>query len=119
MKRTLPAFITALAVLVAAEQSSAQGRNVEIEVVPVSDHVYMLIGAGGNIGMSVGDDGVFLIDDQFEWMTGKIMAAVESVTDQPVRFVANTHWHGDHTGGNENIGEAGAIIVAHETCASA
>ena len=72
------------------------------------------MGQGGNIGLSVGDDGAFLIDDQFAPLTDKILAAVAEVTDQPVRWVLNTHWHGDHTGGNENLGVAGAMIVAHE-----
>jgi glyoxylase-like metal-dependent hydrolase (beta-lactamase superfamily II) len=87
---------------------------VEIETISVADGLYVLVGAGGNIGLSVGEDGAFLIDDQFAPLTDRIKAAVAAVTDQPVRFVLNTHWHGDHTGGNENLGEAGALIVAHE-----
>jgi cyclase len=75
--------------------------------------VYMLTGAGGNIGLSLGADAAFLVDDQYAPLTAKIIAAVKSVTDQPIRFVVNTHWHGDHTGGNENIGKTGALIVAH------
>ncbi len=74
----------------------------------------MLVGAGGNIGLSVGDDGAFIIDDQFAPLTEKILAAVGALTSEPVRWVLNTHWHGDHTGGNENLGEAGAMIVAHK-----
>ncbi len=74
----------------------------------------MLTGRGGNIGLSVGDDGAFLIDDQFAPLTEKILAAVAEVSDDPVEFVVNTHWHGDHTGGNENLGKAGALIVAHD-----
>ena len=88
--------------------------DVEVQVHPVADGVYMLTGRGGNIGLSVGEDGAFLIDDQFAPLTDKIQAAVATVSDQPIRFVVNTHLHGDHTGGNENLGEAGAIIVAHE-----
>lgn len=65
-------------------------------------------------GLSVGDDGAFLIDDQFAPLTEKIQAAVAAQTSEPVRFVVNTHWHGDHTGGNEEWGEMGALIVAHE-----
>jgi glyoxylase-like metal-dependent hydrolase (beta-lactamase superfamily II) len=76
--------------------------------------VYVLFGQGGNIGVSVGEDGVFMIDDQFAPLTGKILEAVAALTDQPVKFLINTHWHGDHTGGNENLGSEGAIIVAHE-----
>ena len=75
--------------------------------------VYMLTGAGGNIGVSTGSDGTFLIDDQYAPLTPKIIAAVAAITPQPIKFVVNTHWHGDHTGGNENIGKAGALIVAH------
>lgn len=75
--------------------------------------VYVLTGAGGNIGVSTGSDGTFLVDDQYAPLTPKILAAVASITAQPIRFVVNTHWHGDHTGGNENIGKAGALIVAH------
>ena len=86
---------------------------VEIETVQLEDDLFMLIGSGGNIGLSVGEDGAFLVDDQFAPLTEKILAAISEVTDEPVRWVLNTHWHGDHTGGNENLGEAGAMIVAH------
>ncbi len=88
--------------------------QVEIETVQLETDLFMLMGQGGNIGLSVGDDGAFLIDDQFAPLTDKILAAVAEVTEQPVRWVLNTHWHGDHTGGNENLGAAGAMIVAHE-----
>jgi glyoxylase-like metal-dependent hydrolase (beta-lactamase superfamily II) len=74
----------------------------------------MLAGSGGNIGISVGSDDVFMIDDQYAPLTPKIRAAIATVSPKPVRFLLNTHWHGDHTGGNENMGGAGAIIVAHE-----
>lgn len=87
--------------------------DVEITTIPLESDLFMLIGRGGNIGLSVGEDGAFLIDDQFAPLTEKILAAVAEVTDQPVRWVLNTHWHGDHTGGNENLGNAGAMIVAH------
>ena len=73
-----------------------------------------MVGAGGNLGLSVGEDGAFLIDDQFAPLSGKIMAAIAEVTDADVEFLLNTHWHGDHTGGNEAFGNAGAIIVAHD-----
>ncbi len=88
--------------------------EVQIETLKLADGVYMLIGAGGNIGVSAGDDGVVLIDDQMAPLTDKIKAAVSEITDRPIRFVLNTHWHGDHTGGNENLGKAGAVIVAHD-----
>jgi len=76
--------------------------------------VYMLTGSGGNIGLSVGDDAAFLVDDQFAPLTPKIIAAVAGVTSKPIKFVVNTHWHGDHTGGNENLGKTGALLVAHD-----
>lgn len=91
-----------------------QMADVEIETVPVARGVYMLIGEGGNIGVSVGEDGVILVDDQYAPLTDRIRAAVAEITDQPIRFLINTHWHQDHTGGNENFGEAGTLIFAHE-----
>ena len=74
----------------------------------------MLVGAGGNIGVSAGPDGVLLIDDQFAPLTDKIRAAVAKQSPAPIRFLVNTHWHGDHTGGNANFAKGGSIIVAHE-----
>jgi cyclase len=88
--------------------------NVQITAESLGGGVYMMMGSGGNIGVSVGDDGVFVIDDQFAPLTDKILAAIAVITSEPVRFVFNTHWHGDHTGGNENMGQTGALIVAHE-----
>jgi len=85
-----------------------------IKVTPVAGGVYMLQGAGGNIGLSVGNDDAFMVDDQFAPLTPRIRAAIATVTAKPVRFLLNTHWHGDHTGGNENMKGAGAIIVAHQ-----
>ena len=87
---------------------------VEIRTVPLGGGVYMLMGSGGNIGLSVGEDGAFIVDDQFAPLTEKIKAAIAEVTDRPVEWVLNTHWHGDHTGGNENFGGSGALIVAHD-----
>jgi glyoxylase-like metal-dependent hydrolase (beta-lactamase superfamily II) len=104
--------LAALAATPLAAQQSTQ--DVRIEVVPVAAGVHMLVGRGGNIGLSTGADGVFLIDDQYAPLTEKIVAAVRTVSDGPIRFVLNTHWHGDHTGGNENLGRAGALIVAHD-----
>lgn len=88
--------------------------DVEINTTLVRDGVHVLEGAGGNVGLVVGERGAFVIDDQYAPLTDKILAAIESVTDQPVRFVFNTHWHGDHTGGNENMAGEGALIVAHD-----
>lgn len=100
--------------LVAAVPLSAQTEDVQIRAQQLSDNVWVLFGQGGNIGVSAGEDGVFLIDDQFAPLTEKILAALGDITDESVRFVFNTHWHGDHTGGNENLGAAGALIVAHD-----
>ncbi|MGB3612370.1 MAG: MBL fold metallo-hydrolase [Elainellaceae cyanobacterium] len=97
--------------------SAAQEQDfsdVAIETVPVAENLYMLLGEGGNIGVLAGDDGVFLIDDQFAPLTDKILAAVGEISEQPIRFLVNTHWHFDHTGGNENLGNAGVLIVAHD-----
>lgn len=115
-----PCAITALtltAALLAPAAAPAQGQDlsdVEIETILAGEGVWMLVGAGGNIGVSAGEDGVFLIDDQYAPLTDKIRTAVARINGQDVRFVLNTHWHGDHTGGNENLGEAGALIVAHD-----
>ena len=113
MRRTLPFF----AMLALASPGFASSQNfdaVEIQTQQVSSGVYMLLGQGGNIGVFIGEDGVFVIDDQFAPLTDKILAAIGVITSEPVRFVFNTHWHGDHTGGNENLAGVGAVIVAHE-----
>lgn len=107
---------TSIAILSLGNPSLAQPQDftkVEIKTVPVQEGVYMLVGEGGNIGVSAGEDGVFLIDDQFAPLTAKIQAAIDQITDKPIRFLLNTHWHFDHTGGNENFGKAGVVIVAH------
>ena len=98
----------------AEAQPQDEWEAVEVRVVTISDGLHMLVGRGGNIGLSVGEDGTFLIDDQFAPLTDKIVAAVRTVTPDPVRFIVNTHFHGDHSGGNENFGKRGSIIVAHD-----
>jgi len=87
--------------------------KVTIEVQKVSGNVYMLKGAGGNIAVLVGDDGIVIVDDQFAPLAPKIRAALKGISDKPVKFVVNTHWHGDHTGGNVAFSNE-ASIVAHE-----
>lgn len=109
--RILSAILVMIFIRPAAAQEMA---DVKIQTTHLSGGVYMLSGRGGNIGLSVGEDGVFLIDDQYAPLTAKIKTAIAKITDKPIVFVVNTHWHGDHTGGNENLGKAGAIIVAHE-----
>ena len=92
----------------------AAQNEVVIKTDKLSDHVYMLTGQGGNIGLSIGEDGVFVIDDQFARLTPKILAAIRAITDQPIVYVVNTHFHGDHTGGNANLEKEGAKIIAHD-----
>lgn len=101
----------ALAGAAAAQQDLSR---VEIKAEQLSPTTWMLTGAGGNLALSAGEDAAFLVDDQFAPLTTRIETAVAKVTSKPIRFVINSHWHFDHTGGNENLGKAGALIVAHE-----
>lgn len=106
---------TALAALLLATPAAAQDfSQVEIETTKVAEGVYALKGAGGNLGLVVGSDRAFLIDDQYAPLVPKIRAAIAAVTDKPVSFVLNTHWHGDHVGGNEAFAETGTLVVAHD-----
>lgn len=114
MKNTLRLLAAAAAVAATAAVAQQDFSKVEIQATKITETTWMLTGAGGNLGLSVGEDAVFLIDDQFAPLTPKINAAIAKITKQPVKFVLNTHWHYDHTGGNENFGRAGSIIVAHE-----
>jgi len=86
----------------------------EIRIERLAPGVAVLFGRGGNIGLSYGDDGNILIDDQYAPATERVVAAVRTLDPDPIRFVINTHWHGDHTGGNENLGRAGTVVVAHD-----
>jgi glyoxylase-like metal-dependent hydrolase (beta-lactamase superfamily II) len=115
MKHT--SLLVCLGILLATGIARGQQEDfskITIKTTKLADGMYMLEGSGGNIGVSVGDDGVILVDDQFAPLTPKIQEAVSKITPRPIRFVINTHWHGDHVGGNENLGTAGAVIVAHD-----
>jgi glyoxylase-like metal-dependent hydrolase (beta-lactamase superfamily II) len=94
-------------------QSFAQQSPVKIEAHQLADNIYMITGQGGNIGLLTGAEGSFLIDDQFAPLTEKIIEVVRSVGGEVPRFLINTHFHGDHTGGNENLGKAGTLIISH------
>jgi glyoxylase-like metal-dependent hydrolase (beta-lactamase superfamily II) len=102
----------ALSLAGAAIAQQADMDAVEITVQPIKPGVAVLFGFGGNIGVSHGEDGTIIVDDQFAPLTGKIQAAIAGMGASPVKYVVNTHWHFDHAQGNENFGKAGAIIVA-------
>jgi cyclase len=107
------ALVGALAALAGAAFAQQEDfSKVEIKVTKVSGNVYMLEGAGGNIAASVGDDGIVIVDDQFAPLADKIRAALKGITDKPLRFVVNTHYHFDHTGGNLPFKDA--TIIAHD-----
>jgi glyoxylase-like metal-dependent hydrolase (beta-lactamase superfamily II) len=102
--------------LLAFGLAAAQDQDfskVQMKVTKVAGNVYMLQGAGGNIGASVGDDGIVIVDDQYAPLAEKIQAALKGITDKPVRFIINTHYHGDHTGGNAYF-QKQAPIIAHD-----
>src|ERR1700741_3061031 len=97
-------------------QENRDFSKVQIKVTKVSGNIYMLEGEGGNIAASVGDDGIVIVDDQYAPLAEKIQAALKElkITDKPVRFVINTHYHGDHTGGNVPFSTAGSTVIAQD-----
>jgi glyoxylase-like metal-dependent hydrolase (beta-lactamase superfamily II) len=113
VKYQLAGFVSTGVAVCAIALAQQPPADVQIQTQKITDNVYMLLGEGGNVGVTVGADGVAIIDDQFDRMVPKIRAAVAMIADQPIRFVINTHWHGDHTGGNAALGRIGSVIVAH------
>jgi len=116
----IKAAATCMAVILGAPAVYAQQDwdAIEIKVHPVAGNVSYIEGSGGNIGLFSGEDGVFLIDDQYAPLTDKIVAAIREVTDEPIRFLVNTHMHPDHVGGNENFGRMGTLIFGHDNVRS-
>ena len=113
LRRAVLALAAGLLASAPVQAQEDKFAAVEIKTQKVAEGIYMLTGEGGNIGVSVGADGVFMIDDQFAPLSEKIKAAVAALSDQPIRFLINTHWHYDHTGGNELLAGEGVVIVAH------
>lgn len=113
--RCSQSLLLILSSLIASFSFSQQDfSNVQITPHHVAGSVYYLEGQGGNIGLSVGEDGVVMIDDQYAPLTDKILAAIRSLNQGEIRFLINTHVHGDHTGGNENLGNLGVLILARD-----
>lgn len=110
----LAAFVVLAAVARAQAPAPPDFSKVEIKTTKLAANFYTLEGLGGTVGVLTGPDGVLMVDDEFAPLSAKLAAAVKQVSDQPVRFLVNTHVHGDHTGGNENFGKMGAIIFARE-----
>lgn len=106
-------FITALLLSAPLSTKAQDFSKVEIKAIKVGGNVYMLQGQGGNIGVSVGTDGILIVDDQFAPLADKIRAALKTLGEGRLKFVLNTHWHGDHTGGNAQFGPE-APIIAHD-----
>ena len=110
-------FAFAIQAMILSQAGLAQGQDfsaVEINVHPVQGNIYYLEGSGGNIGVLVGDDGVVMVDNQFAPLSEKIIAAIRTLSDEPIQLIVNTHIHGDHNGGNENFAEMGVAVLAHD-----
>jgi glyoxylase-like metal-dependent hydrolase (beta-lactamase superfamily II) len=116
-RRQVPFIALAAGVLFLMTVSATAQQDfskVQIKVTKVSGNIYMLEGAGGNIAASVGEDGIVIVDDQYAPLVEKIQQALKGITDKPVRFIINTHYHGDHSGGNAPFSKAGATVIAQD-----
>ena len=114
MRRSGTAVLLVAACFAGRLSAQQNFDTIQVRAEKVAGSVWMLQGAGGNIGVSVGRDGIFMIDDEYAPLTVKIKAAIAAIDSGPIRFLLNTHWHGDHTGGNENLGKGGVLIVAQD-----
>jgi cyclase len=118
MKSVIVSALLLLSLAASAAPPMGDPAKVSLKTTPVAGGISMIEGAdgfaGGNVGVSVGDDGVFIIDDELQPMTPKLKVALAALSGKPVRFVINTHWHADHTGGNAGLAAVGAIVVAHD-----
>jgi cyclase len=114
MSRSIAARFVAAATLLLPALASAHLADAQIKVHPVAGSVYMLEGLGGNIGVSAGEDGIVIVDDQFAELDGRIRAALRGIADKPVRYVINTNWHSDHVGGNAGFARTGSTLIAHD-----
>jgi len=114
IKMALALAIIAALALSAGAQNQQDFSKVEIKTTKIKDNFYTLEGQGGTIGILTGPDGVFMVDTQFAPLSDKIAAAVKKVSDKPIKFIVNTHVHGDHTGGNENFAKMGAVLFSRD-----
>lgn len=97
-----------------SSEIAAEINAPDISTQKLADNFYMLVGPGGNVGVSTGTDGVYVIDDKFSRFADQIIARIGEVTGEPIRYVLNTHYHGDHTGANAEMKDTGATIMAHD-----
>lgn len=107
-------FLSIIMITLAGKIMAQNNHEVVIETQQLTNHVFMLTGQGGNIGVCIGDEGVFMIDGQFARLTPNILEAIKKLSDKPIRFLINTHFHNDHVGSNENLSKLGVKIIAHD-----
>lgn len=91
-----------------------ENNNFSFNITQVTDSIYILSGGGGNVGVSVGEDGIFLIDDKYTNLTDEMLNAIREISDKPIKFIINTHWHPDHVGGNVELGKTDSIVISHD-----
>src|SRR6478735_3264750 len=111
MKRAVFVLLTLFFSARLHAQTPPNLNNVEVHVLPVQGNIYMLVGAGGNITVQIGSDGVLIVDTQYAPLSDKILAAIRTLSKGPIRYIVNTAYDADHTGGNEPIRRAGSTIA--------